>query len=110
MLGDDATHTRTPTVTHHTLSSQEVRDDLLVYVVQQAAGALVVITSVDQELLTGVLVDERAHLNTGQRRWDESTPYCSHLNTSCLTAAYLVPYEHYIGNRVPFRTYTCLFY
>lgn len=104
MLGDDATHTRTPTVTHHTLSSQEVRDDLLVYVVQQAAGALVVISSVDQELLTGVLVDERAHLNTGQRRWDESTPYCSHLNKSCLIASYLMPYKHHIGNRVPFRS------
>lgn len=48
--------------THHTLSSEEIRNDLLVYVVHQTSRTLIVVACVDQELLAGVFVDERAHL------------------------------------------------
>lgn len=47
---------------HHTLSSQEVRDDLLVYIVHQASRTLVVIACINEELLACVFVDKWAHL------------------------------------------------
>lgn len=50
--------------THHTLSSQEVRDDLLVDVVHQTSRTLVVVAGVDEELLAGVFIDERTHLRS----------------------------------------------
>lgn len=48
--------------THHTFSSQEVRDDFLVYVVHQPSRTLVVIACIDEELFAGVLINERTHL------------------------------------------------
>lgn len=47
---------------HHAVSSQKIRDDLLVYVVHQASGTLVVVAGVDEKLLAGIFVDERTHL------------------------------------------------
>lgn len=49
--------------THHTFSSQEVWDDFLVYVVHQPSRTLVVIACIDEELLAGVLINERTHLS-----------------------------------------------
>ena len=48
--------------THHALPAQEIRDDLLVYIVQQASRTLVVIACVDEELLAGVFVNKWTHL------------------------------------------------
>lgn len=48
--------------TDHAVSSQEIRNDLLIYVVNQASRALVVVAGIDEELLAGVLVNEWAHL------------------------------------------------
>lgn len=48
--------------THHALSSQEIRDDLLVYIVHQPSRTLVVIACIDEELLAGVFVDKWTHL------------------------------------------------
>lgn len=53
-----------PSDTHHTLSSQEVRDDLLVDVVHQPPRTLVIIACIDQELLAGVFINEGTHLRT----------------------------------------------
>lgn len=50
--------------THHTLSPQEVRDDLFVDVVHQTSGTLVVIACINQELLAGVFINEWTHLRT----------------------------------------------
>lgn len=47
---------------HHAVPSQEIRDDVSLDVVHQSSGALVVVPSVNQELFTGVLVDQRADL------------------------------------------------
>lgn len=44
--------------TYHTLSTQEVRDDLLVYVVHQSSRTLVVIACIDEELLAGVFINK----------------------------------------------------
>lgn len=49
---------------HHTLPGQKVRDDLLVDVVHEPPRALVVIACIYEELLAGVLVNERTHLRT----------------------------------------------
>lgn len=48
--------------THHTLSSQEVRDDLLIYIIHQPSRTLVVIACIDEELLAGVFINEWTHL------------------------------------------------
>lgn len=48
--------------THHALPPQEIRDDLLVYVVHQPSRTLVVIACIDEELLAGVFVDKWTHL------------------------------------------------
>lgn len=48
--------------THHTLPSQEVRDDLLVYVVHEPSRTLIVIACIDEELLAGVFINKRTHL------------------------------------------------
>ena len=48
--------------THHTLSSQEVRDDLLIYIIHEPSRTLVVIACIDEELLAGVFINEWAHL------------------------------------------------
>lgn len=50
------------TTPHHAVPSQEVRDDFFVDVVHQSSCTLVVVSSVNQELLTGVLVNQRADL------------------------------------------------
>lgn len=49
-------------ITHHTLSSKEVRDDLFINVVHKTARALVVISCIDQKLLSCILINEWAHL------------------------------------------------
>lgn len=48
--------------THHTLSSQEVRDDLLIYIIHEPSRTLVVIACIDEELLAGVFINEWTHL------------------------------------------------
>lgn len=58
---------RTSSQTHHALSSQEVRDHVLVQVVHQAARALVIAAAVDEELPPGVLIDEGADLRAGPK-------------------------------------------
>lgn len=58
--------------THHTLPSQEVRDDLLVYVVHQPSRTLVVIACIDEELLAGVFINKWTHLRTEE---DEDIGY-----------------------------------
>lgn len=47
---------------HHALSSQKVWDDFFVNVVHETPRTLVVIASIDQELLSGVFINEGAHL------------------------------------------------
>lgn len=47
---------------HHALSSQEIRNDFLVYVVHETSSTLIVIACVDQELLAGVFINKWAHL------------------------------------------------
>lgn len=50
---------------HHAVPSQEVRDDLSVNVIHQAPRTLVIIASINKELLAGVLIDEGTDLETG---------------------------------------------
>lgn len=57
---------RTSSQTHHTFSSQEVRDHSLVQVVHQAARALVIAATIDKELPPGIFIDERADLGAEQ--------------------------------------------
>lgn len=52
------------TTAHHAVPSQEVGDDIFVDVVQQSTCSLVVVPSINQELLTGVLVNQGADLET----------------------------------------------
>lgn len=47
-----------PLGTYHALPAQEVGNDLLVYVVQQAPWALVVVPGIDKELPPGVVINE----------------------------------------------------
>lgn len=70
-------------LTHHALSSQEIRDDLLVYIVHQSPRTLVVVACIDEELLAGVFVDKWTHLCG----CDENTSECMH------TAAKLSSYS-----------------
>lgn len=51
-------------MTHHAVPSQEVWDDFSVNVVQKPSWTLVVVSSVNKELLTSVLVNQRADLQT----------------------------------------------
>lgn len=53
---------RWETTPHHAVPSQEVRDDFFLDIVHQSSCALVVVSSVNQELFTGVLVNQRADL------------------------------------------------
>lgn len=52
---------------HHAVSSQEVGEDLSVNVVHEASWTLVVISSINKELLTGVLINQGADLETRQQ-------------------------------------------
>lgn len=49
---------------HHAVPSQEVRDNFFVDIVHQSSRILVVVTSVHKELLAGILIDQRADLET----------------------------------------------
>lgn len=49
-------------LTHHAVPPEEIRDDLLVYVVHQPSRTLVVIACIDEELLAGVFINEWTHL------------------------------------------------
>lgn len=49
-------------LTHHAVSPQEIRNDLLVYVVHQPSRTLVVVACIDEELLAGVFINEWTHL------------------------------------------------
>lgn len=49
---------------HHAIPSQEVGEDFFVYVVHQSSWTLVVVSGINEELLAGVLVNQRAHLET----------------------------------------------
>lgn len=55
----------TETAPHHALPSQEVRDDFFVNVVHQSSRALVVVSSINKELLTRVLINQVADLDSG---------------------------------------------
>lgn len=55
----------TETAPHHALPSQEVRDDFFVNVVHQSSCALVVVSSINEELLTRVLINQVADLDSG---------------------------------------------
>ena len=51
---------------HQALSPKEVRNHIFVQIIDKAAGALVIAATVDEELLSGVLVDEGADLKRGR--------------------------------------------
>lgn len=55
---------RTGLKPHHAVPSQEVGDDLFVNVVHQTSWTLVVISGVNKELLTGVLINQGTDLMT----------------------------------------------
>lgn len=47
---------------HHAVPSQEVGDDFFVNVVQQSSWTLVVVSSINKELFTGILINQGADL------------------------------------------------
>lgn len=54
---------------HHGVPSQEVRNDFFVNIVHQSSWILVVVSSVNKELLPGILINQGADLET---RYHES--------------------------------------
>ena len=59
--------------TYIAISTEEVRYELLLHIVNEAAGSLVIFTSIDEELLAGVLVYERVDEGPKDRKY----PRCS---------------------------------
>ncbi len=57
---------------HHAVPSQEVGDDFFVNVVNQSSWTLVVVSSVNKELLTGVFIDQGADLKIRHQEPSES--------------------------------------
>ena len=56
---------------YQALSPEEVGDHFFVQVVDKASGALIIAAAVDEELLSGVLIDEGADLRGGdEARWN----------------------------------------
>lgn len=60
------------TTPHHAIPSQEVGDDLFVNVVHQTSCTLVVVSSINEELLTCVLINQGADLKPRVIREHES--------------------------------------
>lgn len=55
--------------TYIAISAEEVRYELLLHIVNQAAGSLVIFTSIDEELLAGILVYERVDEGPEDRKY-----------------------------------------
>lgn len=51
-----------PEHTYHALSAQEIWNYLLINVIQQASRTLVVVARIDEELSSGVVINERTNL------------------------------------------------
>lgn len=58
--------------TYHALPTQEIWDYLFIDVIQQASRALVVISCIDEELSSGVVVDEWTNLKVTRQNSNSS--------------------------------------
>ena len=56
-------------ITYIAIPTEEVRYELLLHIVNEAAGSLVIFTSIDEELLAGILVYERVDKRPEDRKY-----------------------------------------
>ena len=60
-------------ITYIAISTKEVRYELLLHIVNEAAGSLVIFTAIDEELLAGILVYERVDKGPKDRKYPGRT-------------------------------------